>query len=138
MADPNVRGVVFLVSSGGGTVQECFDCAQFIYDQRGTKPMLAIACDFAYSAAYMIACSADRLVVARTGGVGSIGVVTMHADLSKMLEDIGLKVTFIFAGDHKVDGNPYEKLPDAVKARIQARVEHTYDIFTADVARNRG
>jgi hypothetical protein len=70
--------------------------------------------------------------------VGSIGVVTSHVDFSKAMDAEGVKVTFIHAGKHKVDGNPYEPLSADVKSRIQSEINALYDIFVATVARNRG
>jgi ClpP class serine protease len=55
-----------------------------------------------------------------------------------MLDKMGLSVTFIFAGKHKVDGNSYEALPDDVKARIQERIDELYAVFVTSVAENRG
>jgi len=51
---------------------------------------------------------------------------------------MGIKLTLIYAGKHKVDGNAYEKLPDSVKGRIQERIDRIYGVFTSTVARNRG
>lgn len=99
--------------------------------------MRSFAADHAFSAAYLLGSSPGEIVVTRSGGVGSIGVVTAHVEYSKMLEDMGVKVTFIFAGEHKVDGNAYEKLPDDVKSRIQAQINRLYGEFTSTVARNR-
>jgi hypothetical protein len=75
--------------------------------------------------------------MSRTGGVGSIGVVTSHVDVSDAMKDMGVKITFIFAGKHKVDGNAYQPLSDDVKARIQTRIDALYDVFVKSVARNR-
>jgi ClpP class serine protease len=61
----------------------------------------------------------------------------MHMDLSKMLEDIGIKVTFIYAGDHKVDGNAYEPLSEEVAADLKAEIDKMYDKFVLTVVRNR-
>jgi signal peptide peptidase SppA len=137
VSDPEVTGIALIIDSPGGMVAGNFDLVDRIFDARGTKPVRAFASESAYSAAYSIASAADRIVVARTGGVGSIGVVTSHVDVSKALDEAGYKVTFIFAGQHKVDGNPYEALPDDVKARIQARVDELYGVFVDTVARNR-
>lgn len=90
------------------------------------------------SAAYAVASVAKELTVSRTGGVGSIGVVTQHVDMSAALESAGYKIRFIHAGKHKVDGNAYQPLPDDVRARIQARIDESYSVFCATVARNRG
>lgn len=91
-----------------------------------------------YSAAYAFASSADKISVTPTGGAGSIGVISMHADVSKLLDDFGVKITLITAGKHKADGNPFESLSDDVRKDIQADVDAFRDDFVALVARNRG
>lgn len=138
MADPDVRGIVFDLSSHGGEVAGCFELVDDIYAARGGKPMLGVIDAHCYSAAYAIASALDRVVITPTGGAGSIGVVAMHIDMSKALDAAGVKVTFIHAGKHKVDGNPFEELSDEVRADIQSRVNRSYDTFVATVARNRG
>lgn len=136
--DSSVKGIALVIDSPGGMVSGCFDLVDEIYESRSKKPIRAFAAEHAYSAAYAIFSGAEHGTVARTGGLGSIGVVTSHVDLSKMMEDVGYKVTFIHAGKHKVDGNPYEALSEDVRARIQQRIDHSYGIFTSTVARNRG
>jgi signal peptide peptidase SppA len=136
--DPEVRGIALAIHSPGGEVAGNFDLVDRMYEARGNKPIRAFAMEYAYSAAYSIASVARQIVVSRTGGVGSIGVVTAHLDVSKAMDEYGLKVTFIFAGKHKVDGNAYEPLPDSVKARIQSRINELYRVFVSTVARNRG
>lgn len=137
IADPMVRGIILHCHTPGGDVAGCFELVDKIHAARGKKPIRAFAHEAAYSAGYAIASAASKIVVSRTGGVGSIGVVTAHVDVSKMLDDIGYKITFIHFGKHKVDGNPYAPLPDDVKARIQARIDSLGAIFVASVARNR-
>ena len=140
MSDNNVRGIALVVDSPGGMVAGCFEMVDKMYAMRGRKPIAGFASESAYSAAYATISVVDpgQLHVTRTGGVGSIGVVTFHVDYSGMMEQIGLKITFIHAGKHKVDGNAYEALPDDVKARIQARIDDLYSVFVSTVARNRG
>jgi len=136
--DSNVRAIALLVDSPGGMVAGCFELADKIFSGRERKPIRAFAADHAYSAAYALASSASEIVVTRSGGTGSVGVVTAHVDQSGALEKKGIKVTFVFAGDHKVDGNPYQALPKAVKNRMQQRIDRIYGVFTWTVARNRG
>jgi ClpP class serine protease len=73
----------------------------------------------AASAAYGLASAANEIVISPTSIVGSIGVVMLHADRSGELAAQGVKPTLIFAGSHKVDGNPFEPLSDAVRADLQ-------------------
>lgn len=136
--DAAVKGIAFVIDSPGGEAAGNFDLVDRIYGRRGEKPIRAFAAEVAYSGAYSIASVADTITVSRTGGVGSIGVVTSHLDISKAYAEIGFKVTFIFAGKHKVDGNAYEPLPKEVRDRIQSRVDDLYGVFVATVARNRG
>ena len=137
LADDNVREIAFQVDSPGGVVAGCFELVDDLYEMRGQKKITAYVEGGGYSAAYAISSVADEVVVSRMGGVGSVGVVTTHVDLSAMVEKQGIKVTYIFAGKHKVDGNPFEELSDSVRARIQKRIDRTYAIFTETVARNR-
>lgn len=137
LVDREVKGIALIVDSPGGAVAGNFDLADKIYKSRGEKPIRAFVHESAYSAAYSIASAADSIVVSRTGGVGSIGVVTAHVDVSKAIENEGVKITFIHAGKHKVDGNPYEALPPEVRLRIQTRIDELMTIFVTTVARNR-
>src|ERR1700741_5037074 len=73
-----------------------------------------------------------------SGITGSIGVYMLHEDVSKMLDALGVKETFIYAGDYKTEGNPYEPLGEDAKAALQARVDESYDMFITDVAKGRG
>lgn len=138
LADDNVKRIAFIIDSPGGEVAGCFELGDKIYEARGEKPMWAFAADHAYSAAFVIFSSVEGGSVTRSGGVGSVGVVTAHVEYSEALAKAGIKLTFIYAGKHKVDGNSYEKLPEAVKTRIQKRINKIYGVFTSTVARNRG
>lgn len=139
LQDPEVKGFALISDSPGGEVTECFELTDKIFEWRDEKPVRAFAANHAYSAAYSIASAAgpNNVIVTRSGGVGSVGVVTAHVDYSEQMKNEGVKVTFIYAGDHKVDGNPYEKLSDSVKQRIKRRIDKTYGVFTSTVARNR-
>ena len=132
--DSEVKGVVLDIDSGGGEVDGAFETADKIaaFD----KPIIAF-CTHAYSAAYLLAAAANKVFVTKTGGTGSIGVVTAHVDVSKMYSDIGVKVTLMYKGKHKVDGNSTRPLPDDVKARIEAKLEEPYTLFVDSVAKNR-
>lgn len=135
--DPEVRAVALEIDSFGGEVAGLFDLCDRIRALRAVKPVRAYLADAAYSAAYAIAAQADRIVISQTGGAGSIGVVVMHVDMSGALAEGGLAVTLIHAGARKVDGNPYQPLPDAVRENLQAEVEALRAMFAEGVAAGR-
>lgn len=137
LADTNVKGILLDVDSPGGEAAGMKDLCDYIYSIRGQKPIFACSNDSMYSAAYGIASSADTVYVTEDGGCGSIGCYVMHLDRSGMDEQFGLKYTYIFAGDKKVDGNPHEPLSDRAKATLQTEVNRVRDMFVSIVARNR-
>lgn len=137
LEDENVKGIALMCDTPGGEVSGCFELSEFIYGIRDEKPIRAFAADAAYSAGYALASAAESITVTRSGGVGSVGVLTMHVDYSGSLSERGIKVTMIYAGKHKVDGNPYEALPDSVKERMQKRIDRIYGNFVSLVAQNR-
>lgn len=137
LADDDVKGIVFDLNSYGGMAEGCFELVDDIYAARGQKPMIGVIDANCYSGCYAIGSAMDKLYITPSGGAGSIGVLTMHVDISEALDKSGVKVSLIYAGKHKVDGNPFGPLPDDVRADIQATVDRAYDTFVSTVARNR-
>ncbi|HMT45514.1 MAG TPA: S49 family peptidase [Novosphingobium sp.] len=137
-SDPAALGVAVEIDTYGGEVSGCFDLADRIRQLRAKKPVWAFVAESAFSAGYAIASQADRIILPRTGEVGSIGVLSMHVDYSQQLADEGVAVTLIHAGSHKVDGNPFEPLPEEVRAEWQDRADHLRNLFAETVAAGRG
>jgi ClpP class serine protease len=75
--------------------------------------------------------------VARTGAVGSIGVIAIHYSQAEAEAKAGVKYTAVYAGAHKNDFTTHEPLSDQARAVAQASVDKTYDLFVRTVARNR-
>lgn len=138
LEDPQVHELLWEFDSRGGQVAGAFDFADKIYEARGIKPMTAAVNEVATSAGYLLASSVGNIAVSRTSGVGSIGVVAAHFDTSKAMQKRGVAVTYIYAGDRKIDGNPYEPLSAAAKKDWQDQVDDTYALFVETIARNTG
>ena len=134
IANPSVEGIVLDIDSPGGEAGGVFELGERIRAADGVKPVWAIASDSAFSAAYAIGCAASRLLVSRTGGVGSIGVIAMHVDQTARDAQQGYRYTPITAGDHKNDFSPHEKLGPEAHARLQAEVDRLYSMFVDHVA----
>lgn len=137
-ADGSVRGIAAEIDTFGGQAAGAFDLADLIRSARAAKPVWAFVAESALSAGYAMASQADRIILPRTGEVGSIGVVAMHVDYSERLAEDGIAVTLIHAGAHKVDGNPFEPLPDPVREQMQAECSRLREIFAETVAAGRG
>jgi signal peptide peptidase SppA len=138
LADPQVSGILLDIDSPGGEASGSFELARRVREATAIKPVWAVANDAAYSAAYAIAASAQRLFVTETGGVGSIGVIALHVDQSVKDAKDGYRFTAITAGAHKNDYSPHEPLSDSAKTELQSEVDRLYAIFTEHVAAMRG
>lgn len=136
--DTDVKLIVFDINSNGGEATGCFELCDKIYEARDKKPMVAVVDSNCCSAAYAIGSSTPKLYVTPSGWAGSIGVITMHFDVSGYYAQMGVVPTVIADDPHKADGNPFEPLPDDVKADIKAQVSKRYGEFIELVVRNRG
>lgn len=138
MADPSVSGIVFDVDSPGGSVEGIPELAAEMRAARGQKPMLAVSNSLMASAAYWLAAQADEIMVTPSSLTGSVGVLMAHEDYSAANEADGVTITYVYAGDHKVEGNPNAPLDDEARAYMQGLVDDVYGMFVADIAKGRG
>ena len=138
LADPQVRGILLDIDSPGGEASGSFELSRRVREVAAVKPVWAVANDAAYSAAYALAASAQRLFVTETGGVGSIGVIALHVDQSVKDAKDGYRFTAITAGAHKNDYSPHEPLSDTARTELQGEVDRLYTLFTDHVAAMRG
>jgi signal peptide peptidase SppA len=136
-ADADVSSILLDIDSPGGEATGMFAVAEQVRLVGRTKPVTALVNDMAASAAFGLASAASEIVVSPTSVVGSIGVVMTHMDRSRQLERSGVKPTLIYAGRHKVDGNPFGPLSEDVQADLQAEVAKFYDQFVSLVDRGR-
>ena len=135
MRDHGVRGMVLEFDSPGGEVEGVVDLSTLIAG--GDKPIWAHANGIALSAAYWLSAAADRVYASQTGLLGSIGVLMLHADRSKIIERAGVVYTPIYAGARKIDGSSMAPLTEEARARAQARVDQVYAMFVQHVASHR-
>lgn len=137
LKDGSVKSILLDIDSPGGEAIGMTDLGEYIATVNKTKPVYASVTGLCCSAAYGLAVGARRITVSSTSIVGSIGVVAMHVDRSQQLHQAGVKPTLIFAGAHKVDGNPFEPLTSGVRADIQSDVDEFYEKFVKHVSAHR-
>lgn len=138
LADHQVDRIVLDIDSPGGEVAGAFELSEQIRAADSRKPVYAVADSLAASAAYLVGSAAREFSVTRTGYAGSIGVVWRHVDFSRAMEQDGIGVTQLYSGKRKTAGNPFEPLPDDVRAEFQADIDTLYGMFVDAVAAHRG
>ena len=139
LQDREVRGVFFDHDTPGGEVRGTFDNVDkmMALKRHYGKPVHVHANELSASAGYALASVGDHISTPRTGLVGSVGVIWLHEEVSRMLEDAGVKVTIIRKGPDKANTNSFEPLSDSGRDFMQKTVDEIYDLFVSTVTRNR-
>lgn len=137
-ADPKVKRIVLAVDSPGGEVTGLPETAAVIAKAARVKPVHAVVEGTAASAAYWLTSQASDITLTPSGEVGSVGVRMMHADISKMMENAGYKVTELSAGKYKTEWSPFSPLTDEAKADMQKRLDTVHANFVSDIGNARG
>lgn len=136
--DPEVKQILMHINSGGGQVNGVMDLSNTIKQIGKVKPIDTHSTNMMASAAYWLGVNGRHISADQTTVVGSIGVLTVHAEMSKQLAQDGINVTVMRSGEFKALSNKYEPLTDAAKAEIQGRLDDIYGMFIAHVADARG
>lgn len=137
-ADANITHVVLRLETPGGEAAQLFDLTDRMAELRKTKTLIAMVDDYAYSGGYGLASACSEIWLTRTGGVGSVGVVIGHKDVSEKNAKEGVRWTYVHSGALKVSGNPNEPLSEDARAFMQGESDRIYDLFTTSVAAYRG
>jgi len=131
--------ILLKVESPGGSVSGIAETSDFIKEvSNKVKPVNTYTGSQMASGGYWLGSVGDKVYANEMASVGSIGVITVHQDISKMLEDYGITTTILRKGEFKALGSPYEPLSDKAKKEINDDMDFIYDVFTRTVAENRG
>jgi capsid assembly protease len=137
--DADIKVIALDVKSGGGAVSGMIDTAELIRRvDADVKPVYGFTDSMAASAGYALYSSTRKQSLSSTAEVGSIGVLMVHQEMTKMMADIGITPTVIRSGRYKALGNPYEKLSELAVEVMQKSVDETAEVFEQLVADNLG
>lgn len=140
MLDSNVAGTITNADTPGGNVYQVPEVADLIYSLRDLKPNVCVVTGMCASAGFFLGAQFKELVCSPSAEVGSIGVLMKHRDVSKMMEELGVKDTYITSprDGNKAEGNPFSPLlPDSIE-HFNSRTDEYYDMFLGALARGRG
>jgi signal peptide peptidase SppA len=137
-ADPSVKRIVLSVDSPGGEITGLPETAAVLSRVAKVKPVSAVVEGMAASAAYWLASQASDITLTPSGEVGSVGVRMMHVDVTKAMEDAGIKVTELSAGKYKTEWSPFQPLSEHAAADMQVRLDAAHKDFLTAVGQGRG
>ena len=127
--DDATKAVIVRIDSPGGTVvggERLFGSLRRVAEK---KPVVAVMGTVATSAGYMIALAADRIFANQGTITGSIGVLLQTADVTDLLEKIGVKPEAIKTSPLKAAPSPFEPLTEEAREASQEVVDDMHLFF---------
>lgn len=135
--DDKAKALVVYINSPGGTVVGGEDLFHNIRRVAGRKPVVALMGSTATSAGYMTALAADY-IIAREGTVtGSIGVLMQSADMTGLMDKLGIKPENVKSHPLKAQPNPLETFSEEAREAARNVVMDLFNMFVDMVVERR-
>lgn len=137
---PNSKGVVLAINSPGGTPVQSSLIHDLVVDlkKKHNKPVIAVGEDMMTSGAYLIAVSADKLIVNRSTVAGSIGVISAGFGFTGIMEKLGVERRVATAGKSKNLLDPFSPQTDDAREKQHELLERIHGHFIDIVKTGRG
>lgn len=132
-----VKGVLFSIDSPGGAVAPSVEIAYAIKRLREEKPVVVYAAGIMASGGYYAGIWGNEIVANPGSMIGSIGVIMQGADISELMQKVGVKTQIVHAGTYKQVGTFDRPWSTQERAELDKVISGTYDLFVADVVRAR-
>jgi protease IV len=132
-----VKGLILRIDSPGGTTAGSEATYEAIRKIAKDKPVAAVMDTIAASGGYITAIAADHIVARGNTITGSIGVIFQWAEVSKLLETIGVQMQEIKSGDLKAEPSPFKPLSEKAREVSNQMVQDSFAWFTGLVAERR-
>jgi len=135
--DPEVKGIMLVIDSPGGTVAGTADLAAEVKGANAKKPVTAYCEDLCASAAYWVASQAGKVIANQGALVGSIGTYMVVNDFSGYYAKEGIKTHVIKAGKFKGAGVPGAEITPEQLESFQQMIDEINSVFVESVAEGR-
>jgi protease IV len=132
-----VRALLVKIDSPGGTYVGGEALYQTLRRVAAKKPVVAVMGTTATSAGYMTALASDHIVARASSLTGSIGVIMQTADITGLLDKLGIKPETVKSGTLKAQPNPLERFTPEARKATEAVVKDFHDMFVSLVAERR-
>ena len=131
------KALIVRIDSPGGTVVGGEALFHGLRAMAAKKPVGAVMSGTATSAGYMAALGAEYIVAREATITGSIGVIMQTADMTQLLEKLGIKPESIKSGELKAQPNPLEPFTPAAREAVKVVVLDLFEMFVGMVEKRR-
>jgi protease-4 len=136
--DNHIRAVVLRINSPGGSALASDIIWREVMALREEKQVIASLGSIAASGGYYIASAANEIISEPTSVTGSIGVFYGKADLSGLMDKIGVNITTYRRGAHADAQSWTREYTPEERKKLQNQIEQYYKLFKDRVVAGRG
>ena len=134
----HVAAVILFINSPGGTTTGGEAIFEALRELSKAKPVVAQFGTVATSAAYIAGLATDQIVARGNTITGSVGVIFQWAEVSQLLDKLGVRMNEIKSGPLKANPSPFQPMDEAGKAVAEQMVAESQRWFVNLVATRRG
>lgn len=131
--NPNIKGVLLIIDSPGGSVGASIEIANMIKDLRDSMPVVAHVEGAMASGSYYAGMYSDKIIANRGSLIGSIGVIFNGYNIKPLLDKIGIKEQSIQEGEYKTIGTFTREWSPKEREYLQGFLKKQYNLFVNDV-----
>ena len=135
--DPMTEAIVLRVNSPGGTPAAAQEIIGDLEYAKTKKPVVVSMGDMATSAAYYVSAHADKIYANPDTFTAGVGVIWTFSDISRWNANEGYNISIIKSGEKKDMGSISRPISDEERIYAQKIVNDSFELFVADVTRQR-
>jgi len=137
ISEDDAAAVIVRINSPGGTTTGSEQIYHGLRRLAELKPVVAVIGTIGASGGYIVAIAADHIVARETSLTGSIGILFQTAEISGLMEKIGIKPFTVKSGTLKGQPSPFEPVTDEVRNSLAILLADSFDWFSNLVQQRR-
>jgi protease IV len=135
--DRRAKALVVRINSPGGSVVGGEALYRRLLLVSEIKPVVAVMGEVATSAAYLTALGTDHIIGRQGTVTGSIGVLFQTANISGLLDRVGIETESVKSAPLKAQPNPLEEMSPEAREAIEQVVQDMFAMFVGIVQERR-
>jgi protease IV len=137
LKDQSIEAVILRVDSGGGSALASDLIWEATQRVKAQKPIVVSMADVAGSGGYYIACGASSIVAQPATITGSIGIVTAHPSIGRLLAKVGIATASMGRGEFADFGRMDRPMTEIELKKQHDSLQSLYDLFRSRVSAGR-
>ncbi len=133
----SAKAVILRINSPGGTTVGGEALYTAVLELREKKPVVAVFSTVATSAAYMVGIASDHIVARGSTITGSVGVILQWAEVTELLDKLGVQMEEVRSGPLKAIPSPFRPLNEEGRELTRQMVDESNKWFIGLVAKRR-